>query len=497
MREGEEKQRRAREAREKAEVERAARAARKRALVDMNAHETQEGVMDSLMEALQTGSAFSRPDQRRKRQTRVAGGKSKSLGKKILWWSRSNSRDSPSELINNTFPPSVTNPSTFINNYNHNINININLSPINPPEAPVLNNCFTTPSDNEQKRSSLLLEAMRTPKPDKLFQRISKFKKLRKKIKTATSPRVRPDLLSPIFGITPQRSNFGYNNIRKHFKTKKTMRDSNKNNINVSAEIEPVGKGSSNVKRHIPKILINDQVIGAKEQATHTPYDLVINELKMRNELKRSEEIHRSKYSPINAATRSKYFSLYKETLVSEARRVTPAKQSPVSLSTTKFNRVRSRSSVGRYSKRNYKLKDKPRRLNSYLTLASPLGLNLSIPDVDNYLTPKVTKSCASPRRLRVDTTVRSKSSFNLSGGSEDNLEIDDDVFLSAEDTIGSDKCVPSVDHSGGKRWKKFWKSNNSNVSLTKYNKSRMSDSDVIVSVKDIVKQINSYSESK
>ncbi|XP_043474411.1 protein diaphanous isoform X2 [Leptopilina heterotoma] len=77
MRESEEKQRRAKEAREKAEVEKAARAERKRALVDMNAHETQEGVMDSLMEALQNGSAFSRPDQRRKRQTRVAGGKFK------------------------------------------------------------------------------------------------------------------------------------------------------------------------------------------------------------------------------------------------------------------------------------------------------------------------------------------------------------------------------------------------------------------------------------
>ncbi|XP_076178549.1 diaphanous related formin 1 [Ptiloglossa arizonensis] len=73
LRESEEKQRRAREAREKAEAEKAARAARKRALVDMNAHETQEGVMDSLMEALQTGSAFSRPDQRRKRQARAAG----------------------------------------------------------------------------------------------------------------------------------------------------------------------------------------------------------------------------------------------------------------------------------------------------------------------------------------------------------------------------------------------------------------------------------------
>lgn len=73
LREAEEKQRRAREAREKAEAEKAARAARKKALVDMNAHDTQEGVMDSLMEALRTGSAFSRPDQRRKRQTRIAG----------------------------------------------------------------------------------------------------------------------------------------------------------------------------------------------------------------------------------------------------------------------------------------------------------------------------------------------------------------------------------------------------------------------------------------
>lgn len=80
MREAEEKQRRAREAREKAEAERLVRAERKRALVDMNAHETQEGVMDSLMEALQTGSAFSRPINR-KRQTRAAGGKFQLISK--------------------------------------------------------------------------------------------------------------------------------------------------------------------------------------------------------------------------------------------------------------------------------------------------------------------------------------------------------------------------------------------------------------------------------
>ncbi|XP_054279707.1 protein diaphanous isoform X2 [Macrosteles quadrilineatus] len=68
-REAEEKSRRAREAREKDEMDRAMRAERKRALVDMTKDGNQEGVMDSLLEALQTGSAFSR-DQRRKRQQR-------------------------------------------------------------------------------------------------------------------------------------------------------------------------------------------------------------------------------------------------------------------------------------------------------------------------------------------------------------------------------------------------------------------------------------------
>jgi len=91
LREAEEKSRRAREAREKAEVERAERAARKKALIDMNA-QTQEGVMDSLMEALQTGSAFSR-DQRRKRAgPRAAGGESSSLSILRSRWGGEKSR---------------------------------------------------------------------------------------------------------------------------------------------------------------------------------------------------------------------------------------------------------------------------------------------------------------------------------------------------------------------------------------------------------------------
>merc|ERR1719462_540537 len=63
---------RAREAREKQDRERADRAAKKKALVDFNAPDDQEGVMDSLLEALKTGSAFNR-DQKRKRAPRAAG----------------------------------------------------------------------------------------------------------------------------------------------------------------------------------------------------------------------------------------------------------------------------------------------------------------------------------------------------------------------------------------------------------------------------------------
>ena len=73
-REAHEKQQRARVAREKHERERAERVAKKKALVDFNAPDDQRGVMDSLLEALQTGTAFSM-EQKRKRAPRAAGGK--------------------------------------------------------------------------------------------------------------------------------------------------------------------------------------------------------------------------------------------------------------------------------------------------------------------------------------------------------------------------------------------------------------------------------------
>lgn len=73
IRDDEEKARRIREAREQAQRHLQDRQQRKVALVDMDAAQTQEGVMDSLLEALQTGSAFGNREQRRKRGQRPAG----------------------------------------------------------------------------------------------------------------------------------------------------------------------------------------------------------------------------------------------------------------------------------------------------------------------------------------------------------------------------------------------------------------------------------------
>ncbi|XP_035216961.1 protein diaphanous-like isoform X2 [Stegodyphus dumicola] len=65
IRETEEKMRRAREAKEKAEKEKQERMAKKKQLVDISSGTDQEGVMDSLLEALTTGSAFSHKPRRK------------------------------------------------------------------------------------------------------------------------------------------------------------------------------------------------------------------------------------------------------------------------------------------------------------------------------------------------------------------------------------------------------------------------------------------------
>ncbi|XP_032293909.1 protein diaphanous isoform X1 [Drosophila virilis] len=72
IREEQEKKQRMQEAREQSQREQLERQQRKMAVVDMDAAQAQEGVMDSLLEALQTGSAFGQRNRQPRRQ-RPAG----------------------------------------------------------------------------------------------------------------------------------------------------------------------------------------------------------------------------------------------------------------------------------------------------------------------------------------------------------------------------------------------------------------------------------------
>ncbi|XP_063413071.1 protein diaphanous homolog 2-like isoform X2 [Mytilus trossulus] len=71
MRETEEKIRRAKEAKDRAQKDKAAKIARKKAIVDMTMEGDQEGVMDNLLEALKTGSAFNNVREKRDRKQRT------------------------------------------------------------------------------------------------------------------------------------------------------------------------------------------------------------------------------------------------------------------------------------------------------------------------------------------------------------------------------------------------------------------------------------------
>ncbi|XP_059208190.1 protein diaphanous homolog 3-like [Centropristis striata] len=76
LRETEEKQRRARAAKEKAEREKQERQQKKRRLLEVNAENDETGVMDSLLEALQSGAAFR---DRRKRAPRPRENQQKTI----------------------------------------------------------------------------------------------------------------------------------------------------------------------------------------------------------------------------------------------------------------------------------------------------------------------------------------------------------------------------------------------------------------------------------
>lgn len=280
MRESEEKQRRAKEAREKAEVEKAARAERKRALVDMNAHETQEGVMDSLMEALQNGSAFSRPDQRRKRQTRVAGGKFK--------------------LVRNIHSNSVT-------IVRRKSSVHRNFTRIEPNSMRNVNNDdYFTPEDNNQQfiKNLMLKEAMKTPRKNQ-FENKSRLEIVdfirKEKFYTPeeNQSRIKNILLSHA-EKAPKKNDVIYK-MSRIFKNNKTpnslvsaseLEETPKRNISISTNSSQLSELSKNYDFHTPSPK-NYYLTGHRNES----YDSVIKELKITmpegNELNPSENVRK------------------------------------------------------------------------------------------------------------------------------------------------------------------------------------------------------------
>lgn len=162
-------------------MEKAARAARKRALVDMNAHETQEGVMDSLMEALQTGSAFSRPDQRRKRPTRVAGGK---FYKATYIWRQMAKKERATQRY--TLRDNLCENSAKLKHESVNVTPHAGIARrdifrrIAEVRTPGDSVSYFTPEENQELYKQMLIdEAKKTPKLTKHMSRITYFQKRR------------------------------------------------------------------------------------------------------------------------------------------------------------------------------------------------------------------------------------------------------------------------------------------------------------------------------
>ncbi|XP_021363043.1 protein diaphanous homolog 2-like isoform X7 [Mizuhopecten yessoensis] len=91
-----EKIRRAKEAKERAQKEKEAKIARKKALVDVTIDDDQEGVIDNLMDALKTGSAFNKGRDGKRRTPRAAGAERRAQ------LSRSRSRQNLLQVDNST-----------------------------------------------------------------------------------------------------------------------------------------------------------------------------------------------------------------------------------------------------------------------------------------------------------------------------------------------------------------------------------------------------------
>lgn len=429
LRESEEKQRRAREGREKAEIERAARAARKRALVDMNAHETQEGVMDSLMEALQTGSAFSRPDQRRKRQTRVAGGKLKIVrdkygSSKITKWSPASritifdgslKHSSGSQISKNEATPNAE---------------KCLRSPSDDFESRKINGTTLhyTPTENDQEFKKIIMsQAKKAPKGKVRFlSRVSSFQRKCRKKDGHKSANPLNCIASPIFGKTPRRDvsvkiskNLAHvdstSSIDTFYSAKSHLLVPSPRQTVVEIHQYVNSKSPGNKLTEscssIPKIKRETSISSIKSmaEALNQSYASVVGELRKRTPEKIA--VYNTP-KPANFTPESNVKPrLCRETLLNEAKRLTPVKKKRVAI--YKRNSIVRRAILNRKKLAPKRPMPSASRLQNYV--GSPSNMNSSLPRIDAPAGSSICSQSESKIKLPI-----SKSSDQLNDSFEE-----------------------------------------------------------------------------
>lgn len=297
--------------------------------------------MDSLMEALQTGSAFSRPDQRRKRQTRAAGGK---FFYRSAYASTKSTKKEKSLLTQLCESGDAERPAPP--NRNKTTAAFLLRDPVITNLASSVFTRYTTPEENQHLyKRSLLDLAMRAPKRGKFLSRVSSFNKNRQMEIRCKKIRLDRSMLEE----TPKREV----------------------SVRRSRNFDKISNSSANsVQRVVVSSSMNTVV-------SSSSYGLVIDELKKRTltrvETRASNDLSRrsdSKLSP----------SLCQTILVGKALKISPVKRRRVIVSKKHKRNSIVRRAVERRRPRHRRLATGSERIGkSFGYLGSPTSESVSL----------------------------------------------------------------------------------------------------------------------
>lgn len=315
--------------------------------------------MDSLMEALQTGSAFSRPDQRRKRQVRAAGGKfyraayatTKSTKKEKLllaklYESGEAERRNRNKIVASSLPCGA-----------------VTSSASSDLEK------YTTPEENQHLYKCLLLDqATRAPKRENFLSRISSFQKSKQAEIVCKRARVDRSMIEE----TPRREI----------------------SIRRSRNFDKTSNSSSNS--------VQCSVVTAATLSSASSYGLVIDELKKRTPM-HVESLASNDPSPCSSLQLSPCV-LYQTVLVGEALKLSPLRRRRVIVS-----KKHKRNSIVRRAVQSRRSKHARRsaiagETKSFGYLGSPSSESVSL--IENYSVCRASDTSSDTASTRISRSM-------------------------------------------------------------------------------------------